>query len=139
MWTTADPFVIDLLNRMSEIHNISVVISSTWRLMGPGLSPTGMDAINSLRSWGYTGDIHDDWQTPYLSGMQREHEILSWLQDHRAEVETYASLDDLQLPKWTNNVLVHPNNGLTTVDQMHQLHSFLSGGGRSIDAIDTIR
>ena len=113
---------------MYRVHNFKTVISSTWRI-GAEINPTGLGARETLRHWGFEGEFHEDWFTVLFSDKPRYEEIKAWIVDHQNEVELWASLDDIAMPSWVNNVEAHPNNGITNFKQMEQLNSFLSGGG----------
>lgn len=132
MWTTADPVAIAILNQLSIYFDLKIVISSTWRLTS--LTPTGLSAADSLRHWGFTGNIHKDSVTVSSILGDRNSEILDWLSRHQDNVKNYASLDDLPLKKYTNNVLVHPDDGINS-QNINQLKGFLSGGGYSIQML----
>ena len=132
MWTTADPVMIQFLNTLWKRHNFKTVVSSTWRI-GAEINPTKLDAKETLRHWGFEGEFHKDWSTPYRSSGHRSEEIREWLTDHQNEVYCWASLDDVAMPKWVNNVQAHPNNGITDFKQMEQLHNFLSGGAWTME------
>lgn len=131
MWTTADPVAVTLLNDLYRQFRFLTVVSSTWRNISL-LTPTNVDAKESLRLWGYVGEFHVDWATPRLGDRNRE--IRQWLMDHAFEVDNWASLDDMQLKKWTNNVRVHENDGMSYNNYL-QLRNMLSGGGWKMDQL----
>ena len=140
-WTSADPLVIEMLNRLSGMHDIRVVISSTWRMdhIRPPTAPEGdydHDARDSLRGWGYTGRIHDDWRTPYLPRMgddgdrenrDRQIEILAWIYRHRDGIQHYACLDDLPMDEFMNPVRSDPIDGMNRLWQMTLAERYISG------------
>ena len=109
-----------------KYEDLRIVVSSSWRNLF-ALNPTGTDAIESLRMWGFEGKFHKDWKTPYYHSKYRSMEIKDWLIEHKDEVKTYTSLDDEHLPEWTNNIRVHPNNGMTDHYQFSQLDAFIAG------------
>ena len=134
MWSTADPVMIAFLNTMFKVHNFKTVVSSTWRHLGE-MNPTGLEARETLRHWGFEGDFHNDWATPRISTGDRAEEIRAWLVAHKDEVDIHVSLDDEMLPKWTNNVKAHPNNGITEIKQLELFHNLMTGGGWNMDML----
>ena len=134
LWTTADPVVIAYLNALYDKHPYVTVVSSTWRLTA--LTPTKLSAVDSLRLWGFRGEIHDDWAIKDLrranasidDRTSRSGEILDWLSRHRDEVNRWASLDDEGLEPWTNPVRAHETDGLTWDPHFERLRSLLGPG-----------
>ena len=123
-WSTPDPVVIDFLNLLYDKYKFKTVISSTWRI--DGITPNGKDAIENLQDWGFKGEFHDSWKTPILY-RSRELEIKEWFKNNIDTVSFYASLDDIQLPQWINNVLVDDINGMTNIKQFIELERYLTG------------
>lgn len=84
---TFDPSAMARLNRLVRETCASVVVSSTWRLMGVG------PFRDTMRAQGYTGTILG--RTPVLGGSrQRGYEIAAWRIEHRAEERRFVILDD---------------------------------------------
>lgn len=137
MWTTADPVAVAMLNTLHNDYNFVTVVSSTWRKF-TDMNPTGVDAKESLRLWGYKGDFHDDWATPDRSNVGRNQEIKSWLVEHQDEVDNWASLDDILLKKWTNNAHVDENDGMSYENYKHLRNMFSGGGWRMPEFLEKL-
>ena len=130
MWTTADPVAIEMLNLLVKDFNILTVVSSTWRKFDK-VNPTGIAADWSLRQWGFIGEFHPDWKTPVLPGENRNDEIRDWMRRNHESVDNFASLDDMDLRVYTNNVKVDAEDGISSANY-RQVCNFLSGGGWSV-------
>ena len=130
MWTTADPVAIEMLNGLVHRFQFLTVVSSTWRKFD-STNPTGVAANWTLRQWGFIGEFHTDWKTPVLPGENRNDEIRDWMRRNHESVDNFASLDDMELRAYTNNVKVDPDDGFSSANY-RQLCNFLSGGGYSV-------
>lgn len=79
---------VGMLNRIhNKYHPVQYVLSSTWRRFH-----TRTEMIEWLQRYGWTGEFHPDWATPYL-GTIRGEEVKNWL-DRHPEVSNYVILDD---------------------------------------------
>ena len=128
VWTTADPVVIEFLNYLDRKWKgeFKIVISSTWRQIA-AITPTKLSAEDSLRHWGYEGEIHKDKYTPKKLSSNRSHEILLWLEAHEDTILTHASLDDLPLAPHCNNVQVNGTMGMVNAENFTDLEAILDG------------
>lgn len=130
MWTTADPIAIAFLNRLCKEYNVKIVVSSTWRKHNAFvMNPTGVDAKESLRLWGFTGEFHEDWRTIDNSRWSRSEEIIEWLTRHIDEVDIFATLDDMTLDDILNPVTVDCYDG-TSSPNMERLESIFNRTGK---------
>lgn len=135
MWTTADPVAIAMLNILCERHGALVVLTTTWRrdqdeCLLP--NPTGLSAIDSLKSWGFTGGFHTDFRTKHFPDHNRNREIIDWLRRNNSTVGNFVSIDDLPLKSFCNPVVVDDREGISSRNY-HEAHGFLSGGGYTIE------
>lgn len=104
------------LNRILEVSDASVVVSSTWRLF---YTRRALQRI--LNDHGFKGRIHDI--TPDLSVLggeyvERGHEIQAWMAQHNVSAEAVVIVDDNSDMAHLRPRLVQtdPRFGLTGLD-----------------------
>lgn len=109
-----NPMKVELLNRLGG--GISVVISSSWRIM-EGEAKTRqflLDAGLKLPIVGFTPDLEteDSWDNTFAESLEsvRRKEIETWLHEH-VGVTHFAILDDMPIPG-SCTVQVNPNQGV---------------------------
>jgi hypothetical protein len=98
-----DPVALGLLRSLCETAGVSIVISSTWRLMH------GWDRI------GRGLDLPTMGATPRLCGIRGD-EIAAWMLDYPGVIESYAILDDdsdMLSDQMANFVKVSGTDGLS--------------------------
>lgn len=84
-----DPCAVAMLNKIIEITNAVVVISSSWKGI---VDKDGIEKLFELN--GLNATIHEDWYTPMVSFQHRRaEEILAWIEDH-PEVDKWIAIDD---------------------------------------------
>jgi hypothetical protein len=83
-----DPLALSLLQSLCEVAELSVVVSSSWRILH------NWDAIGRALNLPTIG------ATPRLGGLRGE-EIAAWLETPPAPVAQYAILDDDSDMLWT--------------------------------------
>ena len=105
-----DPIGIKLLNNLCLKYYLSVVFCSTWRHK--------YDLKTILRTHGFTGNFHEDINTP-LGGkfsatdtQNRGFQIEDWLEEHQ-EVSVYIIFDDLPLNGYVgHHICTDYNDGI---------------------------
>ncbi len=105
LWLKLDPIAIEMIDRLCAEYNLTVVISSTWRLHVPR-----MDIL--LGAAGMKTKVHHK-PTPQLLG--RAEEIHAWLQENDKDCYKYIALDDTDVfdgDEWTQHkVITDPTEG----------------------------
>lgn len=87
----ADPFAIAILNRLRELSNYQLVITSTWaedRLHNQTQIKTLLDEN------GLNYELHKDWKTQEI-GKDRQSRIEMWLKNHPEVENNYFIFDDI--------------------------------------------
>lgn len=84
-----DPTCVHRLDRLVRETDAKVVISSSWR---HAMHYTALAAL--LRGHGFTGNVID--QTAELD-QGRPVEIALWVSEHRAEIDGWVAIDDMNL------------------------------------------
>lgn len=118
-----DPKAIAYLNVLGK--DAQIVISSSWRIWYQK-----DEIVERLREKGWTGQLHDDWQTPELDKNKnhghRTKEIMAWLRDHK-DVKHFVILDDQ--PEFFSNgnhLVITP--GILTEANYRQARAWLARG-----------
>lgn len=86
----ADPFAIAILNKLKEMFDCQLVISSSWadeRLH----DKSQIESVLKANGLNYT--LHDDWRTP-RNQKERKDQIEEWLGNHPEIKENYFIFDD---------------------------------------------
>ena len=86
-WNKFNPLAVEMIRRLIEEFDASIVISSTWRY---GLVK---ELKNELIKSGLVKYLHKDWKTPEIYPSHRGEEINLWLDNH-SEVIDYVIIDD---------------------------------------------
>jgi len=86
-WNRFNPLAVEMIRRLIEEFDASIVISSTWRY---GLVK---ELKNELIKSGLVKYLHKDWKTPQTYPSHRGEEINLWLDNH-PEVIDYVIIDD---------------------------------------------
>ncbi|BCR05380.1 hypothetical protein DESUT3_24490 [Desulfuromonas versatilis] len=84
-----DPDKVQVLNRIAEMIEFEIVVTSTWRL-----GATAEELEELLITAGLHADGRVIGTTPYLEGETRGAEIMAWLQQTPKPVSNFAILDD---------------------------------------------
>jgi len=86
-WNKFNPLAVEMIRRLIEEFDASIVISSTWRY---GLVK---ELKNELIKSGLVKYLHKDWKTPEIYPSHRGEEINLWLDNHSEAID-YVIIDD---------------------------------------------
>ena len=86
-WNRFNPLAVEMIRRLIEEYDASIVISSTWRY---GFVK---ELKNELIKFGLIKYLHKDWKTPVIYPSHRGDEINLWLDNHPEAVD-YVIIDD---------------------------------------------
>ncbi len=106
-----DPHCISILNTIVEMHDLEVVVTSSWKHIFPLKLMT-----NWLRTAGLHAHEHVIGVTPTAKTNSRTMEITHWLVRHRKDPSTrqYVILDDSDVSAHRHRLVrVDPEEGLS--------------------------
>jgi len=86
-WNRFNPLAVEMMRRLIEEYDASIVISSTWRY---GLVK---ELKNELIKSGLIKYLHKDWKTPVIYPSHRGDEINLWLENHPEAID-FVIIDD---------------------------------------------
>lgn len=118
-----DPVAVRMINALVGDSRASLVVSSTWRVLGRIVFESHMLRNNLRRDVVEdSGDawttLHEDWATPHLVEKDRSAEVHAWLGDH-PEVTHWVSFDDDYVARRDTGgmpIQVNFENGITLGD-----------------------
>lgn len=93
LYSIFDPIAVSLVNKLIELSDAKIVISSTWATKGLNvcqhtMEKNGLDPIH----------LHSDWRTPKKLSSYRVNEIHWWLEEH-PETTHYVAFEDEYIDK----------------------------------------
>lgn len=106
-WYNWDIYAVNFIIWICKKANVSLVISSSWRLQN---DKEFFDKI-------FPNCIHDDWCTPKKLTSTRGQEIDMWLQSHK-EITDYLILDDMNdisKEQYNHFIMTDEENGLNHI------------------------
>ena len=114
-----DPVAVAMINKVVEITNAEIVVSSSWREV---CSKEDIEVLFSLNR--LFVNFHKDWKTQSFMTMHRSREIHDWIEDH-PEVTKWVAIDD--------------DSTMKNIKEEHRLHVSFEDGISAKDYLSLLQ